>query len=135
MTIDIKTLHIGSHVEYKGKIVRICSLKTNMANYDEGKGKPRCYSCMKAYYKYLQPIPITPDLLTELGFIREPNVGKMNFDYLWISKDENSDVCWLYGEKDNFFLLQSGAFGQIHVKYLHEAEAFLALHGVELVKE
>lgn len=33
--IDVKTLHIGSHVEYKGKIVRICSLKTNMANYDE----------------------------------------------------------------------------------------------------
>lgn len=122
--IDIKTLRIGSHVEYKGKIVRICSLKTNMANYDEGKGKPRCYSCMKAYYKYLQPIPITPELLMELGFEYRDNTywERWCFDGFSIEREEHSS----YFNCD----------GYIPLKYLHELEnLYYMAYGKELKTE
>lgn len=132
MAVDIKTLRIGAHISINGERVEVESLQGgDMVGYITPDNDWFATESWR-----FESISITPGLLKELGFIREPNVDrKRNFDYLWTSMDEDSDVCWLYGEKDNFFLLQSGAFGQIHVKYLHEAEAFLALHGVELIKE
>ncbi len=122
--IDIKTLRIGSHVEYKGKIVRICSLKTNMANYDEGKGKPRCYSCMKAYYKYLRPIPITPELLNELGFEYRDNTY-WEIWYLGSFTIEGK-------EHSSYFDYD----GHIPLKYLHELEnLYYMVYGKELKTE
>lgn len=122
--IDIKTLRIGSHVEYKGKIVRICSLKTNMANYDEGKGKPRCFSYMKAYYKDLQPIPITPELLMELGFEYRDNTYWEHW-FLGSFDIEREDVssCFSFS-------------GDIRLEFLHELEnLYYTTHGKELIKE
>lgn len=124
MAVDIKTLRIGSHVEYDGKRVRICSLKTNMANYDDGKGKPRCFGSNLAYYKRMQPIPITPDLLEELGF------------------EYKREGCWEHWWKDGFDLQHRDEseywhfHGDIGIEYLHELESlYYMIYGVELIKE
>lgn len=122
--IDIKTLRIGSHVEYEGKRVRICSLKTNMANYDNGKGKPHCFSSNLAYYKRMSPILITPKLLEELGFE-------------W--KDEG---CWQHWWKGGFDLTRRGESpywdyeGDISVQYLHKLEnLYYLIYGQELIPD
>lgn len=141
MAVDVKSLRVGSHVEYKGKRGRIlyvapggdfmnCGIHTT-----DDCGLPANYHI--SGFEQIHPIPITPSLLKELGFVRKPNADKKRyFDFLWEREDvESDDTCWEHCEKDNFFLLHSGAFGQLNVKYLHEAEAFLALHGVELIKE
>lgn len=122
--IDVKTLHIGSHVEYKGKIVRICSLKAKMANYDYGKGKPFYCSDWKAYYKYLHPIPITPELLNELGFEYRDNTywERWYLGSFTIERKEHSS----YLDYD----------GHIPLKYLHELEnLYYMVYGKELKKE
>lgn len=127
--IDIKTLHIGSHVLVNGQRERVRGI-------DEDNGLFIRFPAEYVNASEVEPIAITAELLTELGFEKESNVDKKRyFDYLWMKKDEDCDVCWIYIEKDNFFLLQSGAFGQLNVKYLHESEAFLALHNVELIKD
>lgn len=127
--INVRQLTIGSHVSVDGKRERIRGI-------DEDNGLIIRFPAKYVNVSEVEPIAITTELLEELGFEKEPNVDrKRHFDYLWTKKDEDSDVCWLYGKKDNFFLLQIGAFGQLNVKFLHEAEAFLALRGVELIKE
>ena len=129
MAVDIKTIRIGSHIIVDGNRERVRGL-------DEDNGLIVRFPAEYVNASEVEPIPLTSELLEELGFEKEPNVDrKRHFDYLWTKKDGDSDVCWLYGEKDNFFLLQSGAFGQLNVKFLHEAESFLALHGVELIKD
>lgn len=124
MAVDIKTLRIGSHVEYEGKRVRICSLKTNMANYDDGKDKPRCFSSSLAYYKRMQPIPITPDLLKELGL----NVINYGCSEHWFlgNFDLTHNTDSPYWDYD----------GNIRVEFLHELEdLYYLIYGIELIKE
>lgn len=70
MAVDIKTLRIGSHVEYNGKRVcvdEICTLRS--------KDEPMRLLVSHNGLIYgnpsideTEPIPITPDLLKELGF-------------------------------------------------------------------
>ena len=66
MTINIKTLHIGSHVEYDGKPVRICGITNRKIGYHES-GKP-CERLRYARLNEIEPIPITPELLEKIGF-------------------------------------------------------------------
>lgn len=134
--IDVKTLRIGSHVEYKGKIVRICSLKARMANYDDGKGKPCCFSSMKAYYKDLQPIPITPELLNELGFeYHEYKNGKLwEWDFSGLYKsygylefDESTNSIW----RGRAWSMKEIEI-EFKVEFLHELENILyMIYGIE----
>lgn len=139
MAVDIKTLRIGSHVEYEGKRVRICSLKTNMANYDDGKGKPRCFGSNLAYYKRMQPIPITPDLLNELGFMwredsscwrKYQNYDGENYDWGIYAYGSDSGT-WCFSLYLPNFLIKP----QLYAEHLHEIEGQLAYYGVELIKE
>lgn len=91
-------------------------------------GECGCFADDKA----VQSIPITPDLLKELGFRKEDG-----FMRLW-SKDDNGHLSYIEFSaiRDKWRLYPSGTDGsQTVVRYLHEAEAFLALHGVELIKE
>ena len=141
--IDIKTLRIGSHILVNGKRVCVCGIRrtpnlNNALTIVQYTTKDIVvFGEVPAGSNKVEPIPITPELLEELGFVRKPNADKKRyFDFLWEREDvESDDTCWEHCEKDNFFLLHSGAFGQLNVKYLHEAEAFLALHGIELIKE
>lgn len=137
MTVDIKTLRIGSHVEYDGKRVRvalvrddgcICEYKDNGQDVIVGLGIEK------------QPIPITPEILTEIGFkYHEYDNGKLwewdlpdgYKDYGYLEFDEETTTIWrgrLWSMKEIEV--------EFKVEYLHDLEnIFYMFYGVELIKE
>lgn len=125
MAVDVKTLRIGSHVEYNGK--RVCVDEIRTLRLD---GSPIRLLVSHNGLIYgdpsideTEPIPITPDLLKELGFK---------------CTDKGRVQSWWH----DFFCLDhlNGKsyynFGAIHLKYLHELEdLYYLIDGVELIKE
>lgn len=136
MTVDIKTLRVGSHVNLCGKRQHIMTIDAlngaiGMCGYltdENGVKHPLGYKVDD-----IEPIPITPDLLKELGLI---NMSGRRIVYTNGNEDDNP---WIEFKnlKDRWelFVCNNGWQGQTVVRYLHEAEAFLALHGVELINE
>lgn len=125
MAVDIKTLRIGSHVLVDGKRERVRGL-------DEDNGLIVRFPAEYVMANDVEPIPITPDLLKELGFRKEDG-----FMRLW-NKDDNGHFSYIEFSAigDKWRLYPSGTDGSsIVVRYLHEAEVFLALLGVELIEE
>lgn len=130
MAVDVKTLRIGSHVEYEGKRVRvalvrddgcICEYKDNGQDVIVGLGVEK------------KPIPITPDLLKELGFEWRESSS------CWL-KEVGEDV-WLFvnGKEEQGFRFslfppyEKGIQEPIlYARHLHEIEGQLAYYGVEL---
>lgn len=134
MAVDVKTLTIGSHVEYKGKRGRIMYVAPsgdfmNCGIHTTGDcGLPANYHI--SGFEQIHPIPITPELLTELGLVKEaPNIVKRVGDYFIYFHYLHDDL-WRIGMYDDTY-----NYGNCIVRYLHEAEAFLALHRVELIDE
>lgn len=140
MAVDVKTLRIGSHVLMNGvraKVMKLNSVKLSEVmtfhilvrgvSPDTGSvGECGCFADDKA----VQPIPITPELLEEIGLVKEaPNIVKRVDDYFIYFHYLHDDL-WCIGMYDDTY-----NYGNCIVRYLHEAEAFLALHGVELIKE
>lgn len=125
MAVDIKTLHIGSHVEYSGKRVCVDEIQTLRT---DGEAMRLLVSYNGLMYgnpsiEEVEPISITSELLTELGFK---------------CTDKGRVQSWWY----DFFCLDhlNGKsyynFGAIHLKHLHELESlYYMLCGVELIKE
>lgn len=141
MAVEVKTLTIGSHVEYKGKRGRIlyvspggdfmnCGIHTTddcglSANYHVSG------------FKQIHPIPITPALLKELGF---ENCAKKrwhteDWEKRWGECQYLSFTKLYHGEWRVHYFDGAKDRGQAVVSYLHEAEAFLGLCNVELIKE
>lgn len=128
--IDIKTLHIGSHVSVDGRRCEVCSID------DEGVVRlgdsERNYSYHQLHE--VEPIPISAALLEELGFERDMRRGvtayQMKRGEMWIGVAAMHDGLWRIEAMDDTY-----NYGNCTVRYLHEAEAFLALHGVELINE
>lgn len=119
--IDIKTLTIGSHVLVDGKRERVRGL-------DEDNGLIIRFPAEYVMANEVEPISLTPELLTELGFHKR-------FYCEDFSQWENYDgVSFFISEEWNAVYFANRGFAK-PIKYLHEAEAFLALHGVELIKE
>lgn len=130
MAVDIKTLRIGSHILVNGKRERVRGL-------DEDNGLIVRFPAEYVMANEVEPMPITFALLKKLGF---ENCSKKRWhtedwekrwsecQYLSFTKLYRGEwrVHYFDGAKDR---------GQTVVRYLHEAEAFLALHGVELIKE
>lgn len=128
MAIDIKQLRIGSHISINGERVEVESL--------QGSDLVGCITPDNDWFATeswrFEPIPITSELLSELGFRKEDG-----FMRLW-SKGDNGHFSYIEFSaiRDKWRLYPSGTDGsQTVVRYLHESEAFLALHGVELIKE
>lgn len=125
MAVDVKTLTIASHILVNGKCERVRGL-------DEDNGLIVRFPAEYVMANEVEPIPITAELLVELGFKKEDG-----FMRLW-SKDDNGHFSYIEFSaiRDKWRLYPSGTYGSNTVVcYLHEAEAFLALHGVELIKE
>lgn len=128
--IDIKTLRIGSHILVNGKRERVRGL-------DEDNGLIVRFPAEYVNANEVEPMPITFALLKKLGF---ENCSKKHWhtedwekrwgecQYLSFTKLYRGEwrVHYFDGAKDR---------GQTVVRYLHEAEAFLVLHGVKLIKE
>lgn len=142
--IDPKTLRIGSHVMVNGVRARVILI-------DEPKDKHEMPSCTLLRFKTLidrewrdcgcpadsdkvKPIPITAELLTELGFEKsEDNIRRKIFtpnQWIYICRDNDKDY---YNARIHSDINMNTSF---RCKYLHELEAFLYLTTkTELIKE
>lgn len=128
MAVDVKQLRIGSHILVDGKRERVRGL-------DEDNGLIIRFPAEYVMVNEVEPIPITPALLEELRFINTSWSGR-RIVYTSGNEDDNP---WIEFKnlKDRWelFVCNEGWQGEAVVRYLHEAEALLALHGVELIKE
>lgn len=136
MTTDIKTLTIGSHVLVGGKRVKVCGITRKKVGYHEN-GKP-CEHLRYARLNEVEPIPIEGELMKGIGLHDNGTYillyGCDQIYHTSSSRIEFRRIC-----KSEYFRLKFrkkyGYLCTITCRYLHEAEAFLALHGVELIKE
>ena len=137
MAVDIKTLRIGSHILVNGKRERVRGL-------DEDNGLIVRFPAEYVNANEVEPIAITAELLKELGFKTKnqkyntkcwrrteiPQEGRrlpsIEFITVWLYRN---GYCKIHYRMDYMNI------NVIDCRYLHEAEAFLALHGVELIKE
>ncbi len=130
MAIDVKTLRIGSHILVNGKRVRVFGIGNNAIFY-----LPSIVSsvCKETEIEQIEPIAITPELLKELGLKYRTPIC------IWIkaSEDEYLSFERICGTNRYRVHLYSGDIdrGKCVCRYLHEAEAFLALHDVELIQD
>lgn len=151
MAVDIKQLRIGSHISINGERVEVESL--------QGGDLVGCITPDNDWFATeswrFEPISITPALLKELGFEERRREYPYGTPDVWYIDREAAQL-----EKKNnlvvptmtvFPLGQAGypdwwviklvigdkpmRTDNCTVRYLHEAEAFLALHGVELINE
>ena len=137
--IDIRQLHIGAHVECEGKRARIEQISTIHLADEPMEVFLRCSDglALVAPLDEIKPIPITPELLADLGFENRslvkwhsPSWMLKVDDYAVIFQKKPSGELWkvscIKGGMDCGFCV---------CRYLHEAEAFLALHNVELIND
>lgn len=135
MAVDIRQLRIGSHVEYEGK--RVCVDEIRTLRIDEPIRLSVSHNGLfygRPSIDDIEPISITPDLLKELGLERDMRRGitayQMKRGEMWIGVAAMHDGLWRIEAMDDTY-----CYGNCIVRYLHEAEAFLALQGVELIEE
>lgn len=141
--IDPKELHIGSHVMVNGvraEVIRIdepvgdeypqCTMLRLKAIIDMTRRTCAC----PANSDKIEPIPITAELLTELGFEKsEDNIRRKIFtpnQWIYICRDNDKDY---YNARIHSDINMNTSF---RCKYLHELEAFLYLTSkTELIKD
>ena len=141
MAIDIKSLRIGSHILVNGvwaRVVRLSTLRYSENEVfhllvrgispDTGKvGEIGCFVNDEA----VEPIAITPELLKELGFEENKTDIVKRVGGYFIFFHQISNLRWRVSlEEEN-----CTNYGNTLCRYLHEAEAFLALHGIELIPD
>lgn len=127
MAIDIRQLHIGSHILVKGEVVRILGVRRN--RYDSEaivqyttKGVVFFGECPSDSDK-IEPVAITSELLRELAF-EECEHGNSEHFY-----HGNMRLDWA---NDSRFWLSDG----VPLEFLHELENLYYLkYGVVLLKE
>lgn len=128
MAVDIKTLRIGSHVEYDGKRMVVASVSNKLMNCENLiLIEPSTLTLYKNVNSYdVEPISITPELLKELGFEEDKTDIAKRVGGYYIYFHQINNLRWRVSlEEEN-----CTNYGNCIVRYLHEAEAFLALHGV-----
>lgn len=129
MAVNVKQLRIGSHILVDGKRERVRGL-------DEDNGVIVRFPAEYVNANDVEPIAITPGLLEELGFVG--NASKQNAVYGWEKRDEDIYIAFDRITEQRWRVIMYDNVvnnGNTLCRYLHEAEAFLALHGVELIKE
>ena len=111
--IDKQTLTIGSHVLLNGERVEVEAIYSNNRVITKGVWQ------YKTYAKHLDPIPITEELLTELGFEK--------CEERWVKNDNRHYPIFieLKSYKEKHFVSVVG--GSMFLSYLHELEAFVYL--------
>lgn len=135
MAVDIKQLRVGSHISINGVRVEVESL--------QGGDMVGCITPDNDWFATeswrFEPIPITSDLLTELGFKWRKDAAcwrkYQNYDgerYDWGIYAYGSDGgTWCFSLYLPNFLIKP----QVYAGHLHELEGQLAYYGVELIKE
>lgn len=133
MAVDIKTLRIGSHILVNGKRERVRGL------YDDN-GLIIRFPAEYVNANEVEPIKITPEILTEVGFkYHEYNNGKL---WEWDLPDRYKCYGYLEFDEDTTTIWQGRLWYQkeyevdLRVEYLHDLEnIFYMFYGVELINE
>lgn len=133
MAVDVKSLRIGSHILVNGKRERVRGL-------DEDDGLIVRFPAEYVSANEAEPISITPEILTEIGFkYHEYDNGKLwewdlpdgYKDYGYLEFDEETTTIWrgrLWSMKEIEV--------EFNVEYLHDLEnIFYMFYGVELIKK
>lgn len=138
--IDVRELRIGAHISVNGERKRIDHIGCNgevgeVYIFDPKWSKEKqleerskhTWNCLQ-----IEPIPITAELLTELGF------EKIDNTLMWEWSKARSVIfsCIGNGNWNIRRLVPDEKWQALTVRYLHEAEAFvwLTLHK-ELIEE
>lgn len=148
MSIDIKTLHIGSHVTHHGKRKRVHCIVGDTVYLLPSSASSVAHM---ATTTEIEPIPIDSEVLMMLGFLfrkttyREyytKEIGEVRCRNIHGYEYRDRRITFYrmkYRNKvgERWHCSLSVYMGSAHgnetsCRYLHEAEAFLALHGVEL---
>ena len=131
MSININSLHIGSHVLVDGNRIRVCGITKRKIGYH-----PVGETDKHLYYRRLngvKPIPITDALLKELGFRHDNTSGwRKEIDGYWLFVNGMEEQGWrfsLYPPRTDW------ARPVLYARHLHEIEGQLAYYRVELIKE
>lgn len=123
--IDIKSLHIGSHIAINGKRERVRGL-------DEDNGLIIRFPAEYVMANEVEPIPITPALLEELEFKKIAERGHWsdwrNYDGIGIG---------FVGERISATINSTeNVVAVANIHYLHELEAYVYLATqTELIKD
>lgn len=145
MAVDIKTLRIGSHVLVDGVRAEIVGMDMPRPNMLPEWPLIRCKGVVDGETRYcggnplsdeIQPIPITAELLAELGFEWREDSScwrkKVDEDY-WIFTNGMDGVGWQFLLFPPYEKIRKRA--TLYADNLHEIEGQLAYYGVELIKE
>lgn len=145
MAVDIRTLRIGSHVLVNS--VRATVERLEIRKWQDGIQRPWGFfhGIVNGTYREcggfldidnVMPIPITPELLEELGFeemywsYEKSFVKPLQRKGFAIIQDEDGE--W----RTKYYPYKGCSYGEIRdTKYLHVAESFIALHGLELITD
>lgn len=139
--IDPKELRIGSHVNLDNKRAKIVCLEPYSKIFPCSVEAHRC-GLPTIYHLEdmhdLEPIPITEELLTELGFEEKINCGIQIFEKQCeayaVRFIDDGNVFWRCNcYADNNLVCRVGIVRRI--SYLHQAEQMLSVYGIELIKE
>lgn len=142
MAVDIKTLRIGSHVEYDGKRMAVASVSNKLMNCENlVLIEPSTLTLYKNVNGYdVMPIKITPEILAEIGFkYHEYDNGKL---WEWRFSDLNKAYGYLEFDEDTTTIWRGRLWHmkevemEFMVEYLHDLEnIFYMFYEVELIKE
>lgn len=134
MAVDIKMLRIGSHVLVNGKRERVGGIRPVRSPFNVFQviiqHEAKSFSSLgyvPSTSNTIEPIPITPELLKELGFNKGMS-SAIGFD---------SWYCDMMRIDNNVMQAHPWwSYNQVKLRYLHELESlYYMLHGVELIKE
>lgn len=107
--IDIKTLRIGAHISIGGKRVRVCGITKRKIGYHHPDDRPNAH-LRYARIHDVEPISLTPELLTELGF----ECRDLGFAELW----KRGDFDLEHKHHSVYWECKGGA----NIEFLHELE-------------
>lgn len=146
MAVDIKTLRIGSHILVNGKRERVGGIRPSKLHnsfqviIQHEASDFSSFGYVPSASDMIEPIPITPEILTEIGFkYHEYDNGKL---WEWDLPDGYKDYGYLEFDEDTTTIWRGRLWHMKEVEmefkaeFLHELEnIFYMFYGVELIKE
>ncbi len=129
--IDVKELRIGSHIMHKGKRFRIEIIYGELVGINVGNDEKTGKSVAGIPTDEFDPIPLTAELLQEIGFERLLQSGSMSSwarDDIYISIVGECVSARIVNDKNDLYISS--------IRYLHELEVFVYLTTKQgLIKE
>lgn len=124
MSVDVKTLRIGSHVLWNGKRRRVDAITEDNIAFRIADYERKEYD--SATIEQIEPIAITPELLKELGFQFRKSAGGS-----WCISDKKGGYFYATVCSDSTCVVTHypdfGFQSRVVCTYLHELEAFTYL--------